>query len=93
MDKQTLQYMGKRVDLARELQKKIDYLRGRLAMVNKGFQRINISYDSTTFSMSDFNTRIEEMSYTTLTEAYMINLYFDMTRDQIKRLEQELVEL
>jgi hypothetical protein len=93
MDPKTLLYMGQRVDLAREIQKKIDHLKGRLAMVIKGFQRINISYDSTTFSMSDFNTKVETMDYITFTEAYMINLYFDMTRDQVKRLEQELAEL
>ncbi|QGQ97027.1 hypothetical protein EHS13_20130 [Paenibacillus psychroresistens] len=93
MDPKTLLYMGQRVDAARELQKKIDHLKDRLAMVSKGFKVISIQYESTSFSLTDWGKRIEVMSYTALTEVYMINLYFDMTRDQIKLLEKELAEL
>ncbi|MEK5171794.1 hypothetical protein NST63_00870 [Heyndrickxia sp. FSL W8-0496] len=94
MDRKTLEYMTDRVERAMDIVDQIDLLIKQMDLVKgKCFKSINILYDSTGFELTKWGSSQVENNYSAEVEAYMLNVFINVTMAEINRLEKELEEL
>lgn len=94
MDIKTLEYMEERAQKGREIVNRISELQRHLSKVTgNSFQRISIEVDSSSIKGTGWNATKVQNDYHAEFEASMLNAFIDITKAEIKRLEQELAEL
>ncbi|MFB0831048.1 hypothetical protein ACEU2D_15765 [Brevibacillus laterosporus] len=94
MNIQAIERMEELIKKARDIVKRIEKLKGRINKA-KGllFEHIVIYFEIQSFSMSDWSPEQRSNDYNAEVEAHMINVFIDITKAEIERLERELAEL